>query len=401
MRNQTTRCLRAPRKPPRALVVMFLFVALSLVTFSTLKLWAQQSSGDLPSYQRSPSNVVWSGSGASAPSSVWSWFEGGDAQDAGDANSGRVRSVAGASGGPTRTKNPTQFTSPQPPVDQSPILGAGPGMSAAPGLMPLPGANQPYGSPPNTEMIRGIPSPSATFNQKNNPQAGPNCDETEASRNGAMQNGQQGPQTPFMFKPSDYPRNIGFGEPLTGTSWLNRPFHVDFFSGTMIGADAIDGVVGQESGFFVGGRVGWDYDYYWGIESRLGMSWMSLYDKQNPLNDIGNGNIVVWDMSLLYYPWGDSRWRPFVMVGTGIEQFDSYGSTPQVYSATLFEIPFGAGLKYHYNEWLTWRFDVIDNWCFGTGSLDTQHNISFDAGFEYHFGGERRNYWPWNPNPTH
>lgn len=204
-----------------------------------------------------------------------------------------------------------------------------------------------------------------------------------------------------MFQPEHYPRYMGFGEPLVGTSWQNRPFHVDFFAGDMIGDDAIDGVIGQEAGFFTGGRIGWDYDYYWGVETRLGLSWMSLFDRQNPTNNIGNGNIIVWDMSLLYYPWGDSRWRPFVLLGTGIQQLDSYGSSPAVYSGTLFELPFGGGLKYRFNEWLIFRVDVIDNLAFGTGSLDTMHNVSFSGGVEYHFGGHRRTYWPWNPNPKH
>ena len=221
------------------------------------------------------------------------------------------------------------------------------------------------------------------------------------SEYGSENNGSSGSHTPALYQPEHYPRALGFGQPLVGTSWQNRPFHVDFFTGTMIGDDAIDGQIGQEAGFFVGGRLGWDYDYYWGVESRLGMAWMSLFDRQNPENNIGTGNILVWDMSLLYYPWGDSRWRPFILVGTGIEQLDSYGSALPVYSGTLFEIPFGAGLKYHVNEWLTWRVDVIDNFAIGTGSLDTMHNVSFSAGLEYHFGGHRRTYWPWNPNPKH
>ena len=169
----------------------------------------------------------------------------------------------------------------------------------------------------------------------------------------------------------------------------------------MIGDDAIDGILGQEAGFFVGGRLGWDYDYYWGVESRLGYAWMSLFDRKHPNVNLGDGNIIDWDMHLLYYPWGDSRWRPFVFVGTGISQFDTFGARPALYNATLFEVPFGLGLKYHLNQWLAWRFDVTDNFVFGTGSLDNMHNISFDAGLEYHFGGHHRNYWPWNPNPKH
>jgi hypothetical protein len=253
--------------------------------------------------------------------------------------------------------------------------------------------------PSSPALIGGGPTPASQFPQQFNPSG--NAADCAPSLLGRQNEEASGSHTPAIYQPEHYPRALGFGQPLVGTSWQNRPFHADFFTGTMIGDDAIDGVIGQEAGFFVGGRLGWDYDYYWGVESRLGTAWMSLFDRQHPENNIGTGNILVWDMSLLYYPWGDSRWRPFVLVGTGIEQLDSYGSALPIYSGTLFELPFGAGLKYRFNEWLTWRVDVVDNFAIGTGSLDTMHNVSFSAGLEYRFGGHRRTYWPWNPNPKH
>ena len=169
----------------------------------------------------------------------------------------------------------------------------------------------------------------------------------------------------------------------------------------MIGDDAIDGVIGQEAGFWVGSRLGWDYDYYWGVESRLGYAWMSLFDRKHANHHLGTGNIIDWDSSILYYPWGDSRWRPFLLVGLGISQFDSFGPVAGGYNATLFEVPFGLGMKYRLNEWVVFRVDFIDNFAAGAGTLDNMNNLSFDAGIEYHFGGRRRDYWPWNPNPVH
>ena len=213
-------------------------------------------------------------------------------------------------------------------------------------------------SPQSPNLIGGGPTPASQFPQQFNGSGNAECSPNMPSLLGQENNGSSGSHTPALYQPEHYPRALGLGQPLVGTSWQNRPFHVDFFTGTMIGDDAIDGQIGQEAGFFVGGRLGWDYDYYWGVESRMGFAWMSLFDRQHPENNIGNGNILVWDMSLLYYPWGDSRWRPFFLVGTGIEQLDSYGSALPVYSGTLLEFPFGAGLKYHFNEWLTWRVDV-------------------------------------------
>ena len=52
------------------------------------------------------------------------------------------------------------------------------------------------------------------------------------------------------------------------------------------------------------------------------------------------------------------------------------------------------------HEWLVLRFDVLDNLAFGSGRLGTMNNFSFTTGFEYRFGGEHYNYWPWNPAPA-
>jgi hypothetical protein len=275
---------------------------------------------------------------------------------------------------------------------------------------PLPSYSQPSGAPQMNgsqgEILQSLPSHASAFPSSDNTSEGcANCGPNGQGQYGPGGYGPQGSgtdaQTPYMFQPDHYPRALGPGEPLVGTSWQNRPFYVEGFAGTMIGDDAIKNSIGQESGFFTGGRLGLDYDYYWGVESRLGIAWMSLFDKRNPLNDLGNGDIVEWDMALLYYPWGDSKWRPFLLLGTGISQFDTFGGNARGYSATLFEFPFGAGIKFHFNEWLAWRFEVMDNLCFGDGTLDTMNNISFTAGLEYHFGGRRRNYWPWNPDPKH
>jgi Outer membrane protein beta-barrel domain len=264
---------------------------------------------------------------------------------------------------------------------------------------------RPVQSPPaaNGELVHGVPSHASAFpSQADLPEG---CDNPQQNETGFFKNKEdiqpETTATPYMFQPPHYPRALGPGDPLVGTSWENRPYYIDGFAGTMIGDDAIKNTIGQQSGFFTGGRLGWDYDYYWGIESRLGLAWMTLFDKQNVFHDLGNGLIVNFDLNLLYYPWGDSRWRPFLFIGSGISQFDTFGGNAVGYTATLFALPFGVGLKYHMNEWLAWRFDFTDNLCFGDGSLDTMNNISFTAGLEYHFGGHRRNYWPWNPDPKH
>ena len=66
----------------------------------------------------------------------------------------------------------------------------------------------------------------------------------------------------FGFKHSStHGRNVGRGIPLKGTSWLNRPFHVDWFLGPLLGDDLIRNRVSQDNVLFGGLRFGFDFDY--------------------------------------------------------------------------------------------------------------------------------------------
>ena len=74
----------------------------------------------------------------------------------------------------------------------------------------------------------------------------------------------------FQHRSPDHPaRHVGFGEPLVGTSWLNRPFHAGWLVGGLFGDDLIAGQVDQDEDIFGGYRLGWDFDHYWGSELRF------------------------------------------------------------------------------------------------------------------------------------
>jgi len=72
------------------------------------------------------------------------------------------------------------------------------------------------------------------------------------------------------------------------------------------------------------------------LESGIGFSWTSWLDRSKPLVDFGSRENVVWNLSLLYYPWGDFPWRPFLLMGTGISQLNTFGNTSQENSATIY-----------------------------------------------------------------
>lgn len=188
-----------------------------------------------------------------------------------------------------------------------------------------------------------------------------------------------------------------FYQPLRGETWLGHPWSVSYFAGGMFGDVLIAGTVDQTQGFFTGGRLGWDFDLHWGLETRVGYASMGLVT--TPVAP-GTDRSQTWlvDGSLLYYPFGDNRWRPFFLVGMGLADILYYDQNRSRLHETLFGLPFGGGIKYRWSDRLVMRFDVLDNLAFAASKTDTVNNISISAGLEYRFGGPRRSYWPWEPS---
>lgn len=192
--------------------------------------------------------------------------------------------------------------------------------------------------------------------------------------------------------------------------WRFRPFSFSAFMGAVSGSPLIDDWVAQGSGYLGGYRLGWDWSVYWGCEMRLGFGWLDLADSQRAIDaqersnepylqhfdESRDSDLVVWDLDLLWYPWGDVRWRPYLMAGIGVAWVDFIDRLAVLRSDSAFELPLGAGVKYRWYDWLFLRFDVTDNIIFGR-HFDTVHDLSFTGGLEIRFGGPRTSYWPWNP----
>lgn len=195
--------------------------------------------------------------------------------------------------------------------------------------------------------------------------------------------------------PNDPARHVGLGHPLVGTSWRNRPFHVGWLFGGMFGDQLIANRVSQDEDMFGGYRLGWDFDHYWGTELRLGFANLDLTDTVSP-NGVGSrtSRNQFWDLNLMYYPWGDARWRPFVSVGFGAGDFYFQDDSRQSIHETVITFPLAAGFKYYQHNWLAWRVSVTDQWSLAAQGLDSMHNIALTAGVEMHFGGTRVGYYP-------
>jgi opacity protein-like surface antigen len=199
------------------------------------------------------------------------------------------------------------------------------------------------------------------------------------------------PRTPYTH------RHAGPAEPLLSTSWRNRPWTLGVFYGAMWGESLIDDRVDQHEGFFGGVRLGWDYDYYWGTELRVGVVGMELADQQG--QDLRHmGEVDLFDLSLVYYPWGDSRWRPYCSIGLGFDLFHFQDPQGNGYDEVLLGLPLGLGVKYGLSESVLLRLEVVDNLAIENGLVETMHNVSLAAGMEVRFGGRKVSYYPWNPS---
>lgn len=187
-----------------------------------------------------------------------------------------------------------------------------------------------------------------------------------------------------------------------------HPFSFGLFVGMFTGTTLIDDWVAQKDGYLAGARLGWDCDDYWGLEARYGTGSILLWDSPRATGDPKvyqlthndrNSELTLWDLTFLYYPWGEGRWRPYVMTGAGMAVLrfnDAHGAD---YSKTIMNMPLAAGLKYHCTERLALRLELCDDIIFsGVDGINTVHDFSITGSMELHFGGARRMYWPWEPS---
>ncbi|HEY2414500.1 MAG TPA: outer membrane beta-barrel protein [Pirellulaceae bacterium] len=201
--------------------------------------------------------------------------------------------------------------------------------------------------------------------------------------------------------PNDPDRHIGIGQPLIGTSWRNRPLYFGTFVGGIMMDDLVPGRIYQNDTTFVGLRLGYDFDHFWGLEGRWAFARPDLANGATgaPFFPASRDNFA--DVSLAFYPLGDTRWRPYLLAGLGFQTFRFNNELGQRISEAPLEIPLGAGIKYFYGPWFTLRFDFVDNLSLGNARISGMNNISFMTGAEFRFGGRRPSYFPWHSNTTY
>ncbi|NLS93798.1 MAG: outer membrane beta-barrel protein [Planctomycetaceae bacterium] len=209
-------------------------------------------------------------------------------------------------------------------------------------------------------------------------------------------------------------------QPTTHESWLFRPLNAGWFMGFMQGNELVENWVGQEQGFFGGYRFGWDFDPYWGCETRFGFASVELSDSDRAVAaqqaaDEADGftpddswyhrferrrdsGVRLWDVEMLYYPFGDTQLRPYFLLGLGTARVDFMDRLSDRRIKSVLGMPIALGFKYRLRDWLAVRFEATDNFIAGAGSgFKNLHNFSLTAGMEVRFGGTRTAYWPYYP----
>ncbi len=198
----------------------------------------------------------------------------------------------------------------------------------------------------------------------------------------------------FRHSSTDGRYSVDRGVPMEYSSWLNRPYHVDWFLGPLLSDNPSADRVAQTNVVFGGLRLGWDFDYYWGVEWRF--AWADPELISESAIEVQSGRYFASDIDFVYYPWGDSKVRPYFQWGLGMNEIDTVrdntGLTQQV---TLLSMPFGGGVIFPQTHWLAWRLEILDNLAFGNDGVDTLNNVSFTAGMELRMGARPNSYWPW------
>ncbi len=184
-------------------------------------------------------------------------------------------------------------------------------------------------------------------------------------------------------------RYSGWGPRLTETSWLARPLFIGAWGGMANGGPLIHGRVDQATTSIVGFEYGWDYDHRWGLEKRASFLPLRVSDVNLPTPS-RSGHAEVGEYRLLYYPWGDTRWRPYVEAAPGLAGLHFRDDQGHSFHRAVFAASYGLGLKYLIGERWVWRMECADIVIPGNGELSTVHNFTVNSGLELRFGWPKR-----------
>lgn len=187
-------------------------------------------------------------------------------------------------------------------------------------------------------------------------------------------------------------RWTGKGQPLRSTSWLNRPYSFGLETGGLLMASRISSNNTRNNDVLAAANIGWDWDHYWGTQFRVAWSTPELSSSVASTSSASN-DVFLYDLTLLYYPWGDSRVRPYYRFGLGLTDLDFINPAGQREDATLLSMPIGVGIKYQTQRWMALRAEAVDYITWGQNSASNMQNFTLTFGVEWRFGGRPSTTW--------
>ena len=141
-----------------------------------------------------------------------------------------------------------------------------------------------------------------------------------------------------------------------------------------------------ENGPVFGGRLGYNFTNYLGIEATGEFIKSNVDDKSkmftekgeftSPANDV---NIIMYHLDLIYHFMPESSFNPFITAGYGAANYD-----PKINNKNMSIVDFGVGAKFWVAENFALRLDLRDNMVLD----ETVHNLQATAGLVFRFGGE-------------
>jgi len=224
--------------------------------------------------------------------------------------------------------------------------------------------------------------------------------------------------SPFSTPPGPHK---GVGMPLVNKSWLDHPYYFGGFVGYASGSkELVSKMIEQKNGGTGGLIFGYNFNDYWGLESRLHFTSIDIHDTDHareifeinfqeqfpgmtvpPLSTRTN-TLSVIDASVHYYPLGNAKWRPYFKYGLGVGRQRFTNTFGFENKANVVTMPLGVGVRYWWNERIAIQADLLNNMVFASSIAKTQHNVSFAMGLTYAFGSGRArppiHYWPATPS---
>jgi len=180
-------------------------------------------------------------------------------------------------------------------------------------------------------------------------------------------------------------------------SWLRAPLGIEKFTGIINTDEPIHHQIHNGLGDLFGIRAAWDFAPRLGLEQRLGYVRSTLNDTLHPFLP-SHENFWFCDTNLMIYPRGDTRFRPFAMVGLGLVNVGFIDDRSVSWNQTLLTFPFGVGLKYRIDDRNALRIDVSDTVVYGSAAggdgAGTMHNVAVLFAYQRRFGWPHKNYFP-------